>query len=112
MDATKHFISRQLFVMNVASFQFFLFINDRQSYAMSVEIDLLKHKSSFADYNSDRPILEECKSIKRNPNLLPDCRLFIADSFHHGSLHLCFIKNKLLDALQKLYEPVAVPNEP
>lgn len=63
------------------------------------------------DNDSNRTVRRGCKSIKSNWNLLPDCRLFIADSLHHGSLHLCFVENELLDSFQKLPGPVADEEE-
>lgn len=69
-----------------------------------------RHKNLilFADYNPNRTVREECKSIKPHQDLLPYCRRFTADSLHHGSLHLRSIENKLLDSLQRLSGAVAV----
>lgn len=63
---------------------------------------------SFADNNSHSPTCGPCKSVESHSNLLPDCRFSAAVSLRHGSLHLCIVKNELLDPLQMFCGSAAV----
>lgn len=65
-------------------------------------------KSFFADNNSHSPTCGPCKSVESHSNLLPDCRFPAAVSLRYGSLHLCIVKDELLDPLQMFCGSAAV----